>query len=328
MDGPVCAAAQRAWPSDKLRRKRVPAVPIRAGAEAASRGATTLQRMLLGVHVSTAGRIFESLDRAKKLGCNTMQIFARNPQRFRRETPLDPADIEEFKRRRKLYKINPVFIHIPYLINLASPKPSLYHASIEAYVEDMRDAELLGADYIVTHMGSHTNTSEELGLRRLIKALKIILARTADSGVGILLENTAGSGSWLGYDFIHHKRIISELGGTPRIGACLDTAHAFLAGYDMSSDEAIDMSIDEIVQMTGAGRLKLIHLNDAAGVAGSHHDRHQHIGKGGIGKPAMQRLINHPALQDLPFILETPKSSATADKNNLQAVRRLRALTE
>jgi deoxyribonuclease IV len=286
---------------------------------------TTFIYMLLGVHVSTAGKIYESLDRAKKLGCNTMQIFARNPQRFKRETPLDPSDAEEFRRRRILCAINPVFIHIPYLINLASPRPSLYHASIEAYIADMRDAALLGADYIVTHMGSHTDTSEEFGLRRLIKALKIILDKTEGSEVGILLENTTGSGSWLGYDFIHHQRIFRELDGNARIGACLDTAHAFLAGYDMSSSEAIDMTIDEITETVGSGRLKLIHLNDAFGEAGSHHDRHQHIGKGGIGKLGMARIINHPALKSLPFVLETPKNSPTADKMNLQAVRRLRA---
>lgn len=253
-----------------------------------------------------------------------MQIFARAPQRFRREVPLDPDDAREFRQRREQFKIDPVFIHIPYLINLASPRPALYQASIEAYIEDMRDADLLGADYIVTHMGSHTNTSEELGLRRLIKAIRTILEKTHGSKAGILLENTAGSGSWLGYDFIHHQRVIRELDGNPRVGVCLDTAHAFLAGYDMSTPEGLDMTIDEITETVGLDRLKLIHLNDAFGEAGSHHDRHQHIGKGGIGRAGMARIINHPSLRSVPLVLETPKDSPTADKMNLQTVRRMR----
>ena len=152
--------------------------------------------MLLGVHVSGVDKIYEALDVAHELGCNTMQIFSRNPQRWR-DNFLEPKDIKEFNHRRDKFKIRPLFIHISYLINLASPNPRLYEASIEAYIEDILEAQVMKADYIVTHMGSHKETSEEAGIKRLIEALNIILDKTKNTKVGTLLENTSGSGSWL-----------------------------------------------------------------------------------------------------------------------------------
>ena len=181
--------------------------------------------MLLGVHVSTEGKIYEAVERAHRFGCNTMQIFSRNPQRWR-DNFLEPKDIEEFKKRQDEFKIKPLFIHIPYLINLASPNPRLYEVSIEAYIEDILEAGLLKADYIVTHMGSHKETSEEAGIKRLIDALNIILKKTKNSPVGIMLENTSGSGSWLGYKFSHQKEIIQGLKHKERVSLCFDTAHA------------------------------------------------------------------------------------------------------
>jgi deoxyribonuclease-4 len=279
--------------------------------------------MLLGVHVSGAGKIYEAPLRARELGCNTMQIFSRSPQRWR-DSALAIEDAQEFKKRREKYRISPVFIHIPYLINLASPNPKLYKASIEAYIEDIKEAEALGADYIVTHMGSHKETSEEEGLERLTKALNTIISRTKDSRVGILLENTAGSGSWLGYNFSHQRVVLAGLKDKKRVGLCLDTAHAYLAGYDISKKEGLEELLGEIEQEVGLRYLKLIHLNDAAGKLGSRHDRHDHIGKGGIGLNGMRGIVNHPKLRNLPFILETPKMSAKEDTMNLKTVRRLR----
>jgi len=279
--------------------------------------------MLLGIHVFREGKIYEALDQAKLLGCGTMQVFLRNPQRWR-DKFLEPKDIEEFIKRREKFKINPIFIHIPYLINLASPNPRLYEASIEAYIEDILEAHTIRADYIVTHMGSHKETSEEQGLKRLIEALNRILEKTKNTHVGILLENTAGSGSWLGYNFIHQKKIIQGLRYKERIGLCLDTAHAYLAGYDIATKAGLEATLDEIDKLVGINLLKLIHLNDAKDKLGSLHDRHQHIGKGNIGLEGMKRVINHPKLRNLPFILETPKDSENADKINLGIVRSLR----
>ncbi|MDD5119951.1 MAG: deoxyribonuclease IV [Candidatus Omnitrophica bacterium] len=279
--------------------------------------------MILGVHVSGAGKIYQALDVAHSLGCDTMQIFSRSPQTWRNGSQISPDDIKEFKFRRKKLKINPVFIHISYLINLASPDIRLWRGSIQAYIEDIREAEKLGVDYIVTHMGSHKDTSEDAGIKRLIEALNIIIEKTKGSKVGILLENTSGSGSWLGYRFYHQHKILKGINEKTRVGLCLDTAHAYLAGYDLAVKEGLDKMIDEIESMVGVKLIKLIHLNDAAGELGCHHDRHDHIGKGNIGLAGMKRIINHPKLKNIPMILETPKSAADSDKKNLDLVRRL-----
>jgi deoxyribonuclease-4 len=278
--------------------------------------------MILGVHVSAAGKIYETLDRAQALKCQTMQIFSRSPLQWR-AAPLSLQDAEEFKRRRKKFHIDPVFIHVSYLINLASPNPRLYQGSIRAYVEDMQDAEKLAADYIVTHMGSHKETTEEEGIKRLIVALNKILDETKGSKVGILLENTSGSGSWLGYKFEHQKKILSGIKEKSRVGLCLDTAHAYLAGYDLSTKEGLAKMLDEIDKQVGLKLIKLIHLNDACGALASHHDRHDHIGKGSIGLEGMKRIINHPKLKNIPMILETPKDNAKSDALNLALVRKL-----
>jgi len=279
--------------------------------------------MLLGVHVSSEGKIYEAVERAHKLGCNTMQIFSRNPQRWRNNS-LAPQDIAEFNHRREEFNIKPVFIHIPYLINLASPNPRLYEVSIEAYIEDILEAGNLRVDYIVTHMGSHKKTSEAEGIGRLIQALNIILEKTKDIKVGILLENTSGSGSWLGYKFIHQKEILQGLKYKERVGLCLDTAHAYLAGYDISTQVGLEAMLHEIEALVGINLIKLIHLNDAKDKLGSRHDRHEHIGKGKIGLEGIKRIINHPKLKDLPFILETPKKSDEDDAMNLNTVKKLR----
>jgi len=280
--------------------------------------------MILGVHVSGAGKIYQTLDIAHDLGCATMQIFSRSPQSWRKGSQIAPEDIKEFVTRRKKYKINPVFIHISYLINLASPDTSLYHGSIQAYIEDIQEAEKLGANYIVTHMGSHKDTSEAAGIKRLIEALNKILEQTKGSRVGILLENTSGSGSWLGYRFYHQHKILKGLKEKSRVGLCLDTAHAYLAGYDLATKVGLDKMIEEIDEMVGIKLIKLIHLNDAAGELGSHHDRHDHIGLGHIGMAGMKRIINHPKLKNIPMILETPKTNEFSDKDNLALVRKLK----
>ncbi len=279
--------------------------------------------MLLGVHVSSAGKIYEAVERAHELGCNTMQIFSRNPQAWR-DNFLEPKDIEEFKRRQDKFKIRPLFIHISYLINLASPNPRLYEASIEAYIEDILEAHVLKADYIVTHMGSHKETSEDAGIRRLTAALNTILEKTRNIKVGILLENTSGSGSWLGYKFSHQKKIIQGLKDKERVGLCFDTAHAYLAGYNIATKGGLEAALGEIDKLLGIELVKLIHLNDAKGELGSRHDRHDHIGRGSIGSEGMKRIINHPKLRKIPFILETPKDSEEADEINLGVVRKLR----
>ena len=278
--------------------------------------------MRLGLHVSIAGHIYESITRAEVLGCNTMQIFSRDPRQWRRER-LSLEDIEEFRRRRQKSKITPVFVHIPYLINLASPYSVLYRDSIKAYIDDILETELLGADYIVTHMGSHKKSGEQKGLKRFTLALNKILERTKKSKVVILLENTSGSGSWLGYKFEHQRQIVDGVEQENRIGICFDTCHGYAAGYDLATAEGLNETINQLDKIVGLDRLKLIHLNDTKDRLSSHRDRHEHIGKGKIGLEGFRHILNERRLKDMPFILETPKDSEDADKVNLAVVRKL-----
>ena len=279
--------------------------------------------MHLGVHVSAEGGVFETFERAQALGCNAMQFFARNPQRWR-VSRLAASDIEEFKKRRAASRIKPIFIHVPYLVNLATPRQRLYKGSIGAYIEDIKEAASLKADYVVTHMGSYKGSTEQEGLDRFIKALSEIVDKTKNTGVGILLENTSGSGSWLGYDFKHQKAVFEGLKFNKRLGLCLDTAHAYSAGYDIATKDGLDATLEEIDMLVGLDRLKLIHLNDSKDKFFGHNDRHEHIGKGTIGLAGMKRIVNHPKLKDVAFILETPKDSLEADPANLATVKRLR----
>ena len=273
----------------------------------------------IGVHVSIAGKIWESLERAKALGCNTMQIFSRNP-RLWQASEFDSSDIENFKKLKIDYDIAPVAVHIPYIINLASPDEGLYKKSIIAYIEDIARADVLGAEYFVTHLGSHVGTGEDEGIGRFSKALNEIINK-AKPNTTILLENTAGSGSCIGYKFEHLKRIMTGLKRPKRVGVCLDTAHTFESGYDIKSKSGLEKTLKKFDKLIGLDKIKVVHFNDSLSALGSRVDRHQHIGKGNIGPVAMKRIINHPGLKDAAFIMETPKSSDKDDKMNIKVVR-------
>jgi len=279
--------------------------------------------MRLGVHVSIADKIYNSIDRAKGLGCNTMQIFSRSPREFR-GIPLKPEDCEEFRRRRKKSNIKPIFVHMPYLVNLASPDNKLYRTSIKLYIDSIKDADALGAEYIVTHMGSHKGSGEEKGLRRFSDAINVIFDKTKDSKVSILLENTSGSGFSIGHNFQQQKKVIDEIEDKSRIGMCLDTCHAFTAGYDIATKDGLKDTIAQLEEQVGLKYLKLIHLNDSRDNFGSLRDRHEHIGKGKIGLEGFKNIVNHPKLKNVPCVLETPKASENDDKMNLKTVRKLR----
>ncbi len=282
-----------------------------------------LPRMYLGIHVSISGKIYESIDRAEALGCTAMQIFSRNPRQWRGHS-VSREDISEFKRRRKLSGVKIVAIHIPYLINLATPYEALFQKSVEAYIADVREASLLGADYLVTHMGSFKNSTPEAGLSQFAKALNIVFEATADiKNVKLLLENTAGSGHWLGAVFEHHKFIFDNVKTPDRLGVCLDTAHAFAAGWDVREEKSFDVLLKDINRHVGLKALKLVHFNDSKSALSSHADRHAHIGEGYIGLKAFKYIVNHPRLKNMAFVLETPKDKPLDDKKNLERVKRL-----
>ncbi len=275
----------------------------------------------IGVHVSIAGHIWESLERAKALGCNAMQIFSRNPRGWQ-AAELNTADIERFKKLKEEYDIRPVAVHIPYIINMATPDENLYKKSIVAYIEDIERADLLGAEYFVTHPGSHVGSGEDNGIRRFSRALDGIIKKVKPKTM-ILLENTAGSGSWIGYKFEHIKRIIDSVSDAENVGICLDTAHTFEAGYDIRTKGGLEKTLKEFDHLLGVGLIKVVHFNDSLSPASSRVDRHQHIGKGRLGLEAMARIINHPKLKNCAFIMETPKESDKDDRRNLAVARRL-----
>ena len=280
--------------------------------------------MKLGVHVSIAGHIYEAVDRAAALGCNAFQIFSRNPRGWE-ALALVPADVEEFKRRRKDKKISPVVVHIPYLINLCSGDDALWKKSLDAYIEDIKRADALEADYFVTHLGSPKDKGRDYGVERFSKGI-VEAVTGAKPKLMILLENTAGGGDSIGSKFEDIAEIIKNVKAKTGVdvGMCLDTAHTFEAGFDVGTEEGLETALKKIDSTAGLGKIKVVHFNDSLSEMGSHNDRHWHIGKGKIGAGGLKRIVTHPKLKDCAFILETPKETEDADKKNLAAVRKMR----
>jgi len=279
----------------------------------------------IGCHISIAGGIDNSVKRAEELGCSTMQIFSKNASTWR-EKILKKDEVENFRVNLKNSNINPVFIHASYLINLASPSDELYFKSINAFIEEMKRADILSPNpYIIIHPGAHTGAGEEYGIKRIINALNIILEKSAGLNLKtmILLEDTAGSGTHLGYKFYQLKRMMEGTKDKKRIGICFDTCHAFAAGYDLSQQEGIKKTLEEFEKYIGLDNLKVIHLNDSKFPLGSRKDRHMHIGKGYIGLEGFKVLVNHKYLKNLPFILETPKHDEKDDLKNINLVKSL-----
>ncbi|OIO37721.1 MAG: hypothetical protein AUJ75_03715 [Candidatus Omnitrophica bacterium CG1_02_49_10] len=278
--------------------------------------------MRLGVHVSIAGHIYESIDRAAALGCNTMQIFSRNPRGWEGAV-FTKEDAAEFRKRKKAYDITPVLVHIPYLINLASPDNVLYKKSISAYIDDIKNADELGAEYFVTHLGSHKGSGRPAGIRRFSEAMDVIIAK-AKPRLTILLEDTGGAGDSIGSRFEDMGAIMDGIKDKSKVAVCLDTCHLFVAGYDIKSKSGLDDMAAEMDKYIGLKRLKAIHLNDSMGAVSSHLDRHEHIGKGQIGSAALRRIVNHSAFKDIPMVMETPKKEPGDDIMNIAIVRKMR----
>jgi len=260
-----------------------------------------------------------------------VQIFSHNARSWRMP-PLPPGAARRFKARWRTSFVRYVVIHTIYLINLASPKPELRERSIAAVVAELERAAELGIRDVNTHVGAHMGQGLEAGLARAGEALQIILERTAELPVRLLLENTAGGGSTLGGRFEELQALIEHADAGPeRLGVCFDTCHAFAAGYDIPTAAGVEETLTELDRVIGLERLKLIHLNDSRHGRGTHKDRHEHIGLGKIGLEGFRALVNHPAVRDLPFILETPKMlyeddklDSDADRLNLERVRSLR----
>jgi len=284
-----------------------------------------VQERRIGFHTSIAGGVQFAIERAKALGCRTLQIFSHNPRGWAVKG-ISKNEADEFVRLRKLYDIDPVFVHTSYLINLASSKSDIYSKSIKLMVKEMELAEMLGADYVVLHPGSSSDSEARVARQRIIKALRTICAE-AGGNAKLLLENTAGERGDLTSRIEDLAEIIQEAGATGRsaliAGICLDTCHAFQAGYDIRSEKGVGKMVREIEKYIGIKNLKLIHLNDSKRPFNSRVDRHEHIGKGFIGKEGFKIFLNHPSFRDIPLILETPKENEKDDIRNLRTVKSL-----
>ncbi len=277
--------------------------------------------MRIGFHVSISGGFSLAVQRAFELGCTCMQIFSRNPRGWTVK-PLDRNDIIEFKRLRELWDIGPVFVHTNYLINLASSRPDLYEKSVEQFVIDLERTEALGAEYLVTHLGSASSRNEDWMIERVSNALNVALKLHPPKAT-TLLENTAGESGDVGYTLEQVQEVISRLADSSRIGICYDTCHGFAAGYDIRTQKGVDALAEKIASTVGLERLKGMHLNDCLRDFNSRVDRHWHIGEGKIGIGGFKILLNHPIFKDIPKIMETPKETEEDDPRNMKIVKSL-----
>jgi deoxyribonuclease-4 len=277
--------------------------------------------MRLGFHVSISGGFALSVQRAFELGCTCMQIFSRNPRGWTVK-PMDKDDVAQFKKLREKWDIGPVFVHTNYLINLASSKPDLYEKSIEQFVIDLERTEALGAECLVTHLGSASGQEPQWMIDRVSDALNMAMKLHPPKAT-ILLENTAGEKGDIGYELEQVQEVISRLKDPSRIGICYDTCHGFAAGYDVRTKRDVDVLAKRIDTIIGLKRLKGMHLNDCLRDYGSHVDRHWHIGEGKVGLDGFRALLNHPAFRDVPKIMETPKDTEEDDPRNMRTVKSL-----
>lgn len=277
--------------------------------------------VLLGAHISISGGIYKAPQRGRELGCDAIQIFTRSQRQWNAK-PLSEEDIKRFKENVVKYKIRAVIVHASYLVNLGSPNDDTFKKSLNAIIDDARRAEALGIRYLVFHPGAHMNAGEDFAIKRIAEGLNKAIEETEGFKVMFLLETTAGQGTNVGYRFEHIAQIIDLVDDKSRVGACLDTAHIFAAGYDITSREKYEQTIDLFDEIIGLKRLKVFHLNDSKKELGSRIDRHEHIGKGLIGLDGFRFILNDKRFRNHPMILETPGAEKYY-KENLSVLRSL-----
>lgn len=279
------------------------------------------QMLRLGVHTSIAGGLHMSLERARDLGCNTVQIFSHNPRGWAlREREED--EISLFKSLADRYSVAPIFIHTSYLINLASADRSLRKKSMEMVINELRIADSAGAQFVVLHTGSSCGDDPRTARKRASSVLREVSQR-GKWRAGLLLENTAGERGDITSRIEEISDIMENVPAGLIAGVCLDTCHAFAAGYSLTSEEGIDSLAGDVRKYVGPEAVRLLHLNDSKGEISSGVDRHEHIGRGKIGLRGFTSLLKHPFYSGIPLILETPKKLKDDDVMNLRVVKRL-----
>jgi deoxyribonuclease-4 len=280
--------------------------------------------MRLGIHASTAASLENAALHAAELGANTFQIFSSSPRMWRAQAP-DPGQVKLLKAARRRFDLNPLVIHVSYLVNLASADPVIRAKSIAAFRGELERAAAIGAEYLVLHPGSHRGRSVEEGIADFVAGLRDAAAGFHPRGLTVLLENTAGAGSHLGSRFEELASIrerAGEVTGLP-IGYCLDTCHLLAAGFDITTPAGLRDTVRSAERMLGMVDVRVFHVNDSKTPLGSRVDRHANIGQGHIPLAAFRRILQHPKLRGKPFILETPIDEPGDDRRNLDALKRL-----
>ncbi len=276
----------------------------------------------VGCHVSIAGSIDLAVGRALERGCDTFQIFSRNPRGWKAKD-LDPGVVDAFRAAVDAAGIGPVVDHMPYLPNPASPDDAIYEKSVAALTGELERCSLLGIPFLVTHLGHHRGAGTDAGQERIIAAIDRALADAGEGDVMLLLENTAGEKNSMGSSIAELALIREGIDSRERIGICFDTCHAFAAGYDLRTTDAVGAVFGELDDLIGLEHIRVIHLNDSKGDLGGGLDRHEHIGLGAIGEEGFRHILRHPAVRALPLICETPVDERRDDAGNIEKVREL-----
>jgi deoxyribonuclease IV len=277
----------------------------------------------LGVHVSVAGGLATAVERATELGCTAIQIFVKNASQWRGKEMTD-AEAEGFRSAHAASRVGPLLAHASYLINLCTSAPDLVEKSRAALADELVRCARLGVGGLVVHPGAHVGAGEDAGIECAAASLDAILEAVPDVPTRVLLENTAGQGSRLGYRLEHLARIRSLVARPERVGVCLDTCHAFAAGYAIHEQAGYEDFLAEIEELLGLDALGGFHLNDSVRPFNSRRDRHAHIGKGEIGLDAFARILQDPRLATVPMVVETdPGDGMKHHKRDLRTLRRL-----
>ena len=273
--------------------------------------------MQIGCHVSISGSIDKSVDNAVERNCSAFQIFTRSPRSWHAKD-LTKEDIDAFKSKLKSSKIDrfATCAHMPYLPNLATPKNDGFEKSVNTLISEVERCAQLGIPYLVTHLGSHLGTGEEAGIKKLVEGLT--KAGQTKNDVMVLLENTAGQKNSVGSDFKQLGEIFKQLKPGKKFGVCLDTCHAFVAGYDLRTEDKVKETFKEFDKHVGIENLKILHLNDARGEIGCNLDRHYHLGLGGIGEEGITSVVKFVNKKKIPIILETPIDDDRDDFENVK----------
>lgn len=271
--------------------------------------------MKIGAHVSAAGGIFNAPTNAAKIGCEVFQVFTRSPQGGPAPKLTDEV-VAKFKAEVKKYKLGEFVIHTPYYINFASTTPRIRYGSISVVREELERGTLLGAAYVVTHLGSTKDAGPKVGFHKTWRSIQRILDGYKGT-TGLLLEISAGAGDLVGGSFEQLRDLIKNTETSKKfknkVNVCIDTCHAFAAGYDLRTAADVNAAVKKFDSVVGLPRLKLLHGNDSKFGLGDHRDRHEHIGMGKIGLEGFRAIVNHPKLKRLSMMIETPWDGKYAD---------------